>query len=286
MQEIREPLFEERGIRLWIKRDDLIHPDISGNKWRKLKYNLEQAQRQQKQHLLTFGGAFSNHIRAVAAAAALMGFSSTGIIRGDEARALNANLDFAQRQGMQLVFWDRQRYREKDTPAYTELLKQEFPDSYLIPEGGSNSLALPGVAELFDEIEIPFDWMCCACGTGGTLAGLVSKLRGRAQLIGFPALKGGGFLEKEILDLLGERENAGYFSLETDFHFGGYAKKKPELLAFIRGFQERHCIPLDYVYTGKMMYGVYDKIEQEDFPSGSRIVVLHSGGVANAPVEE
>ena len=266
-----------------------MHPAISGNKWRKLKYNLEEARRQQKNTLLTFGGAYSNHIAAVAAAGQDFGFRTIGMIRGEEHLPLNPTMRFATAAGMALHYIDREAYRHKQDPAYLEQLAEQFDQPYIIPEGGTNALAVKGCTEIVADIPIDYDYICCACGTGGTIAGIIAGLAGKKRVLGFPALKGGEFLQKEIEQLI-EAYNGQHFAnwqLITDYHFGGYAKVKPELLEFMRRFQEQHQVPLEPVYTGKMFYGLMEMIKQGYFPTGSRIVAVHTGGLqGNAGFEE
>lgn len=273
------------GIRLLIKRDDLLFhpeaPEFCGNKWRKLKYNLLEARRMEKGHLLTFGGAFSNHIIAVAAAGYLSGFQTTGVIRGEADYANNPTLSKAGEYGMNLHFISREEYRQKEDPERLQSLLDRFGDAYIIPEGGSNAFALKGCEELAREIiedckgEVP-DVVCCSCGTGGTLAGLISGFKGQTQLIGFPALKG-SFMTAQVKSFL-PKEEPGNWSINSDYHFGGYAKHKPELFNFIQKFYDNHRILPDPVYTGKMLYGICDLIARGHFSPGTTIVAVHTGG--------
>ncbi|MFD2512779.1 1-aminocyclopropane-1-carboxylate deaminase/D-cysteine desulfhydrase [Pontibacter locisalis] len=281
LQQIKDPLLEEHQLSLWVKREDLLHPHISGNKWRKLKYNLQVAREQQKTALLTFGGAYSNHIAATAAAGKEYGFSTTGIIRGEEHLPLNPTLSFAASCGMELHYISREEYRKKQEPAFLQELKEQFGQPYIIPEGGTNALAVKGCTEIIEDIAIDYDYVCCASGTGGTTAGIIAGLAGNKKILGFPALKGGEFLQQEIEQLITSYNGQMYrnWQLITDYHFGGYAKVKPELVDFIKAFQEQHQVPLEPIYTGKMMYGVFDLIRQNYFPRGSRIVAVHTGGL-------
>lgn len=289
LQQLHSPLWEDQGIALWVKREDLLHPAISGNKWRKLKYNLQAAREQQKDTLLTFGGAYSNHIAAVAAAGQEFGFKTIGIIRGEEHLPLNPTLSFASSAGMELLYLSREAYRQKTNPVFLEQLSQQFGQPYIIPEGGTNALAVKGCTEIVADIPIDYDYICCACGTGGTIAGIIAGLEGEKQLLGFPALKGGEFLQEEITQLIEQYNGQHYrnWQLITDYHFGGYGKVKPELLDFMRAFQAEHNLPLEPVYTGKMFYGLVDLIRQGYFPKGSRIVAIHTGGLqGNAGFKE
>ena len=281
LQKLHDPLLEERGITLWIKREDLLHPHISGNKWRKLKYNLQAAQEQQKCTLLTFGGAYSNHIAATAAAGKAYGFKTIGIIRGEEHMPLNPTLSFATSCGMELHYISREKYRQKQDKAFLQELAIRFNDPYIISEGGTNNLAVKGCTEIVQDININYDYVCCASGTGGTIAGIIAGLAGEKQVLGFPALKGGEFLKQEIEELVINYSGQKYsnWQLVTEYHFGGYAKVKPELVEFIQWFQGQHQVPLEPIYTGKMMYGLYDLIKQDYFEKGSTIVAVHTGGL-------
>lgn len=281
LQLIEDAWLAEKGIQLYLKRDDLLHPQVQGNKWRKLKYNLIRAQELGKDTLLTFGGPYSNHIYATAAAAKLFGFKSIGIIRGEEPKEPSYTLKFAASQGMRLQYVDRTTYRGKDDAAYLQQLQAQYPTAYIIPEGGTNQYALHGVAELVGELDLPFDYLCSACGTGGTLAGLVAGLKGEKYILGFSSLKGDDALTAQIDSLVKEYTGASYhnYSVNFDYHFGGYAKVKPELIDFIKSLKTQHNIQLEPVYTGKMMYGIYDLIKQGYFPKGSTIVAVHTGGL-------
>lgn len=289
LQQLHSKVWEAQGIALWVKREDLLHPTISGNKWRKLKYNLQEAKRLQHDTLLTFGGAYSNHIAAVAAAGQEFGFKTIGIIRGEEHLPLNPTLSFATAAGMALYYISREAYRQKTDAVYLEQLAGQFGHPYIIPEGGTNALAVKGCTEIVSDISIDYDYICCASGTGGTIAGIIAGLEGKRQALGFPALKGGDFLKEEIEQLISRYSGQRYdnWQLITDYHFGGYAKVKPELLDFMRSFQQEHSLPLEPVYTGKMFYGVVDLIRKGYFPEGSRIVAVHTGGLqGNAGFKE
>lgn len=288
LQHLQSAFLEQANIQLYVKRDDLIHPQFGGNKWRKLKYNLLNARQNQFDTLLTFGGAWSNHIYATAAAARFFGFNSIGIIRGEKHSPLNATLSFAEKCGMQLHYLSRTEYRQKHEPQYLQKLKQQFGDVYILPEGGSNSLAMKGceeiVAEIKNEMNSPFDVICCASGTGATLAGLISAIKTEATkpaplALGFSALKGGDFLNDEVKNFLHRKDTDTNWRIETDFHFGGYAKINDELVKFIKEFQSQYDIPLDAVYTGKMFYGLFKLIENKTFKPGTTIVAIHSGGL-------
>ena len=281
VEEVIDPILKGSGVRLLIKRDDLIHEHISGNKWRKLKYNISEAVQQNHHTILTFGGAYSNHISATAFACKKVGLESIGIIRGED-DSTNPTLNFARENGMQLEFISREDYRRKNEDDFLDELEQRFGRFFLVAEGGANGLGVRGCTEILSEVEGQFDVVCCSAGTGTTLAGLAISLKQDQKLVGFPALKGGGFLEGEVKRLIQEsnlRHGNLNFELETDYHFGGYAKLKPELLEFINGFTERTGIPLDPIYTGKMIFGMYDLISKGHFASGTTILAMHTGGL-------
>lgn len=290
IQEIKSSLLEKAEVDFFVKREDQNHSFVSGNKWWKLKYNLEEAERQGESTLLTFGGAYSNHIYATAAAAKELGFKSIGIIRGEEITTLSKTLEFAKEQGMQLHFVSREVYRQKTEDEFVGRLKKQFGDFYLIPEGGTNALAIQGVKEFALQLknEIDVDSVCCACGTGGTLAGFINVFPEK-KIIGVSSLKG-DFLSEEVSRLLGEEvvseevsrlegSQESKWHMEDGYHFGGYAKHTPELLMFIDDFEMKFSIPLEHVYTGKLFFGLFDLIQKGYFPKGSRILALHTGGL-------
>ncbi|NHM05630.1 1-aminocyclopropane-1-carboxylate deaminase/D-cysteine desulfhydrase [Flavobacterium sp. CYK-4] len=264
-------------VRLAVKREDLIHPLISGNKFRKLKYNLIQAEVEGQQQLLTFGGAFSNHIAAVAAVGKLRGFKTVGVIRGEELAMQidqNPTLRLARDSGMQLKFISREAYRNKTSPEFITQLKQEFGDFYLVPEGGTNHMAVKGCQEILLPADAEFDFICCAVGTGGTISGLINSAFPHQKVIGFPALKG-DFLTEEIRKFAA----ADNWELILDYHFGGYGKVSTALIHFINDFYLKTHIPLDPIYTGKLVFGVLDLVRKKYFPEGSKILIIHTGGL-------
>lgn len=265
------------GFEITIKRLDLVHPQISGNKFFKLKYNLLAAQHQGYKKLLTFGGAYSNHIAATAYAAQCFGFDSLGIIRGEElaSKPLNPTLSTAQQMGMQLQFVSREHYRLKQSPDYLAQLQQDYPDYYVIPEGGTNALAIQGCQEILNAQDREnYDVICCAVGTGGTITGLIEASNLHQHVLGFSALKG-NFLTTEV-EQLTDKTN---WQITDQFCCGGYAKTSPELLQFIQDFEQHYQIPLEQVYTGKMLMGLFELIRQGQFSAQSRILVIHSGGL-------
>ena len=264
-------------ISVSIKREDLIHPFVSGNKFRKLKYNLLQAKTENKDTLLTFGGAYSNHIAALAFAGQENGFRTIGIIRGDELESKiteNPTLQFAQNCGMEFKFVSREEYRNKQEKVFLENLKSTYGNFYLIPEGGTNELAIKGCQEILTPADSQFDYICCSVGTGGTILGIINSALPHQKVLGFPALKG-DFLKDEIR-IFAQNNN---WELITHYHFGGYGKIKEELIAFINQFYQENKIPLDPIYTGKMVFGVMNMIATNHFPSHSKILLIHTGGI-------
>lgn len=271
-------LIREKEITLYIKREDLLHPIISGNKFRKLKYNLEEAKQQNKKTLLTFGGAFSNHILAVAGAGAEFGFNTIGVIRGEELENnINDNPTLSQAKdfGMQFHFVSRDLYREKETHSFILQLQDKYGDFYLLPEGGTNFLAIKGCEEILTvEDKTFFTHVVCSTGTGGTFSGLVNSSTENQQLIGFSSLKG-AFLSDVIRNFVTKSN----WIINDDYHFGGYGKVNCELIQFLNAFYKQTKIPLDPIYTGKMVYGVMDLIEKDFFPPNAKILMIHTGGL-------
>ena len=268
---------KEFGLELFLKREDGIHPFISGNKYRKLKYNLAEAKKQKQDALLSFGGAYSNHIAAVASAGKELGLKTIGIIRGEELITKishNQTLNFARDCGMIFKFISREAFRKKTESKFLNALKNEFGNFYLIPEGGTNELAVRGCEEILTKKDNAFDFICCAVGTGGTISGLINASSRHQKVIGFPALKS-DFLQKDISKFV-EKSN---WELITDYHFGGYAKINNELVEFINKFKTNYDIPLDPIYTGKMMFGIFELVTKGYFPKGSKILAIHTGGL-------
>ncbi|WP_336066992.1 pyridoxal-phosphate dependent enzyme [Mesoflavibacter sp. CH_XMU1404-2] len=270
-------LDDKKNIELSIKREDLIHPFVSGNKYRKLKYNVLQAREENKPTLLTFGGAFSNHIAAVASAGKAEGFNTIGIIRGEELKGkvdTNPTLSFAKSCGMTFNFISRKDYKDKSNPNFISNLKDWFGDFYLIPEGGTNNLAIKGCQEILNEKDSKFDYLCCAVGTGGTVSGIINASKSNQKILGFSSLKG-DFLNKDISKFA----TSTNWELITDYHFGGYGKINDSLIAFINKFKAETEIPLDPIYTGKMMFGIFDLIKKGYFKPNSKILAIHTGGL-------
>ncbi|MHA7830603.1 MAG: 1-aminocyclopropane-1-carboxylate deaminase/D-cysteine desulfhydrase [Flagellimonas sp.] len=276
-QHIDIPLLREKGITLYLKREDTIHPFVSGNKYRKLKYNLLEAKKQGKDTLLTFGGAFSNHIAATAYAGQEQGLKTIGVIRGEELEDKwqnNPTLNMAHEHGMQFHFVSRSDYRLKNEPSFLKNLKSQFGDFYLLPEGGTNKLAVKGCTEILTEDDATFDYICSAVGTGGTVAGLINASRPHQTVLGFPALKG-NYLIEEIRTFAQNQR----WQLVTDYHFGGYAKVDQQLIDFINLFKNETGIPLDPIYTGKMLFGIFELVKRDVFSPGSQILAIHTGGL-------
>ena len=275
VHQIHNQLFDKKGIKVFIKRDDLIHPIISGNKWRKLKYILKRAQSENKNHLVTFGGAYSNHLLATAAAAAKFGLKSTGIVRGEEVN--NDTLFLCRLHGMNLIFTDRESYRDK--PALFLKHFADNPDAFFVDEGGSGPDGAKGCAELITELPEVFDHIFCACGTGTTAAGIINGINAshmKTQFNALPVLKNGGFMRAEIEKLL---IDPFAFNLHTDYHFGGYGKTNLQLIDFIKHFVAETGILIEPVYTGKMLFAIYDLAAKDYFKAGDQILAIHSGGI-------
>jgi 1-aminocyclopropane-1-carboxylate deaminase len=275
LQELSDSLLLQKKIRVFILREDLIHPYISGNKWRKLYYNIQEAKLKEAEKLITFGGAYSNHIAATASAGKEFGFKTIGFIRGEEQLPLNSTLSYAKSCGMEFRYLSRTDYRLKEDAEFLNSILKNEKEYYLIPEGGTNELAVKGCEEITADLKVDFDYICCAVGTGGTISGIINSLKKHQKAIGFPALKGGGFLKVEIAKYTTNPQ----WELNLEYHFGGYAKVKPELINFMNSFKAQHQIALDPVYTAKMLFGLWDLIEKDYFRAGSTIIVVHTGGL-------
>ncbi|WP_439152188.1 1-aminocyclopropane-1-carboxylate deaminase/D-cysteine desulfhydrase [Winogradskyella sp.] len=262
---------------LVIRREDLIHKHVSGNKYRKLKYNILEAKKLRKGTILTFGGAYSNHIAATAFSGQINGLKTIGMIRGEELdKRIDSNptLSFAESCGMKLVFIDRATYKNKTNEAFISSLESDFGDFYLIPEGGTNDFAVKGCEEILKPEDSKYDFICVAVGTGGTISGIINASDNHQNILGFPALKG-DFLMEDIRKFAKQNN----WKLITDYHFGGYAKINTELVTFINQFKRKYSIPLDPIYTGKMLFGIFDLIDKRYFAKDSRILVIHTGGL-------
>ncbi len=283
-----DPFPEPVPIRLYLKRDELLHPTVSGNKWRKLKYNLIEANRLGVRRLLTFGGAYSNHLYATAAVGHLFGFETVGIVRGDELagspdrpKPLNRTLQFCRDHGMALHFISRADYRRAAEPSFLQSLSDQFGPCYILPEGGTNGFALRGTAEIMPEVLAQLgglpDVVACAVGTGGTLAGIAQSTPPSVSVLGVLVLK---LADGEALNLPGLPlplpENV---TIQTDYNFGGYARMTPILRDFMVAFEAKNGILLDPVYTAKLLYAIYDLARQSHFADGATVVAVHTGGL-------
>jgi 1-aminocyclopropane-1-carboxylate deaminase len=281
LQKIYHPLFEKHQLCISIKRDDIIHPIISGNKWRKLKFNLHYAKAHNYAGIVSFGGSFSNHIHALAFACQHNGLKSIGIIRGEKEYASNFTLTMAQRWGMKLNFVDRKTYRLREDKDYLAQLHKKHPDYLLVPEGGSNALALTGVGEIITELnqQCEFDTLLTPVGSGGTLAGLIQADNNQHQLLGISVLKQNGYLNEQVQRLLGNKQQYTRWQILAEFHRGGYAKFSQDDAQQILDFNQETGFIFEPVYSGKMILALLDLIKQGYFPKGHRIVLLHTGGL-------
>lgn len=264
-------------ISLSIKREDRIDDYVSGNKYRKLKYNIEAAKESGYSTLLTYGGAYSNHIAAVAKVGRVYGFKTIGVIRGEELQSkvdTNPTLIFAKANGMEFDFVTRADFRYKTTQGFQNKLRAKFGSFYNVPEGGTNKLAVKGCEEILIEGDTKFDYVCCSVGTGGTISGLINSAGMHQKIIGFPALKG-DFLKEDISKFA----TTNNWELNLDYHFGGYGKINEDLISFINQFKKENNVPLDPIYTSKMMYGIFDLVKKGYFKSHSKILAIHTGGL-------
>ncbi len=276
------------GVEIWIKREDLIHPEISGNKWRKLKYHLQAFRKSDKTEILSFGGAFSNHIYALAAMGEKCGIKTKAIIRGEEVS--NFTLSSCQEKGMELFKISRSEYKRREEPSYLRELAEKFPNAYIIPEGARGVLAMKGCTEIMENVDQQFDIICCSAGTGTTFSGLLMNSK-NAKCLMFPALKGGEFLKDDIKSLMGNYQKQfltegdgkkielANFSLEENYHFGGYGKVDEVLIKFMNDFHQSYGIPLDPIYTSKMLFGIMDKIKKKQIKPGTKVLCIHTGGL-------
>lgn len=284
-EEINYTNWEKKNVKIFVLREDLVHPFINGNKWRKLKYNLEDFRQSGKKAILTFGGAFSNHLVAVAAASKENNFEAVGIVRGEEMQ--NPYLNFMRQCGMKLHYISRTLYREKQNEDFLDVLSGELKskgidfnndDFFMIPEGGSNPAAVKGTEEIMDDIPDGIDYIAAACGTGATLAGISRKLKHGQKALGISALKAENYFENQISMLGGNMEK---IIINYDYHFGGYARTSPELLNFCDDFKLVTGIKLEKIYTGKLFFAINDLINRDYFKKGERVTLIHTGGIFN-----
>lgn len=279
---IRHPLFTKYNVNVLIKRDDLIHPIISGNKWRKLKGNLAHAKPTNKKGIISFGGAFSNHIHALAYACHENDLASIGVIRGEQAYQSNFTLSWARHWGMNLHFVDRKTYKRRHDADYIQELQRKYPDYLILPEGGSNELALGGVSDVIHELnqQALFDTLILPTGSGGTLAGLIAADNNQHQIIGVAVLKEGDYLVNTVKNLLPtQAQSYNNWKLLTQYHGGGYAKFTRESCSAIADFSQVTGIPFEPVYSGKMLLALLDLVSQGYFPKGHTIMMIHTGGL-------
>jgi 1-aminocyclopropane-1-carboxylate deaminase len=277
LTKIDDPLLDQYQIKLWIKRDDLLHPIISGNKWRKLKYTLDHALSEGADTLISMGGAYSNHLHALAYVGKALGLKTIGLVRGEQPETLTPTLSDLQNWGMVLKFVSRFDYRLLRQYKGCYDLPGLKPRQYWLPEGGAQALALKGVAELVNEIDVAYDILCVPCGTGATLAGIIDMVPDQVSVMGFPALKNAEFLQTDVESLL--PRPCSNWQINMDYHFGGFAKTSAELMTFMADFEFKTGIPLEPVYTGKMIYAIYNLITKHTFKPGQRIIAVHTGGL-------
>ncbi|WP_245849870.1 1-aminocyclopropane-1-carboxylate deaminase/D-cysteine desulfhydrase [Oceanimonas doudoroffii] len=281
LQRVEHPLLTRHGLILHVQRDDRLHVSISGNKWRKLKYVLRQALSERATGLLSFGGAWSNHLHALAAAGHALGLPTVGVVRGEPEYAANPTLTDARAWGMALEFVDRQGYRRRHDSGFLAELAARYPGFYLIPEGGSCALALPGVAELWRELPA-CDRLVLPVASGGTLAGLLSARPERTVITGYAVLKGQGWLADTVCGLHPPAAGDAGWQLRLDHHGGGYAKCRDADRRAIVELSHTLNLPLEPVYSGKAMLGLFRDIEAGHYTSGSHLVFLHTGGLQGA----
>lgn len=273
-------MLQARNIELWVKRDDLLHPIISGNKWRKLKYILNHALSLDAKTIISMGGAYSNHLHALAYVGHCIDLKTAALVRGERPAILNPTLCDLLNWNMELRFVSRSSYKELRRYKRWNSLPGIVQAGYWLPEGGATFLALRGVGEILAEIDLGYNMICAPCGTGTTLAGLIRAAGPHIKVMGFAAMKGGSFLEQEVAEFLtAGRQRHCRWSINTDYHFGGFARTDATLQKFIQLFASNTGIQLDSIYTGKMLYGIYDLAQQGFFPPGTRIVALHTGGL-------
>ena len=277
LTKIDDPLLDQYQIKLWIKRDDLLHPIISGNKWRKLKYTLDHALSEGADTLISMGGAYSNHLHALAYVGKALGLKTIGFVRGEQPKTLTPTLSDLQNWGMVLKFVSRFDYRLLRQYKGCYDLPGLKPRQYWLPEGGAQALALKGVAELVNEIDVAYDILCVPCGTGATLAGIIDMVPDQVSVMGFAALKNAEFLQTDVESLL--PRPCSNWQINMDYHFGGFAKTSAELMTFMADFEFKTGIPLEPVYTGKMIYAIYNLITKHTFKPGQRIIAVHTGGL-------
>ncbi|MDG1751910.1 MAG: pyridoxal-phosphate dependent enzyme [Thalassotalea sp.] len=280
---LQHPLFEQYQLNVQIKRDDLIDPIISGNKWRKLKYNLRHVKKEGFKGIISFGGAYSNHIHALAYACLQNNINTIGIIRGEAHYAHNFTLSKAKKWGMDLHFVDRKTYRQRDSTEYLLHLSQQYPDYFIIPEGGSNTLAIKGVAEISTELnkQTQYDTLIAPVGSAGTISGLITGDKNQHAILGIAVLKQQDYLQKEVYNLLETTGNKSVnnWKILNNYHDGGYAKFSQQSLKKLQDFSAKTGVPFEPIYSGKMILALLDLINTGYFKPHHRIVLLHTGGL-------
>lgn len=276
LKEINHQLFKEHDLKVFIKRDDLIHPTISGNKWRKSNYLLKHIKSKNFNTALTFGGAYSNHIHAFSFACNELGLKSIGIIRGEEleGKPLNKTLQFAVNNGMELIFVSREEYKKRNEENFCNMLSLKH-DAYIVPEGGTTKFAINGFKEMVNEVKIEDPIYFVPCGSGGTIAGINANLNGKEIVYGVNVLKGTESDLEELIKSFSENLN---YSIVSDYHFGGYAKYNEDLISFMKWFENEFKIEIESVYSGKMFYAFFDLVKKSKFKK-SNIVLIHTGGL-------
>jgi len=273
---LSDPVLQKYKVKIFVMREDLVHPIAGGNKFRKLKYNLEKAKAENKSTLVTFGGAWSNHIAATAFAGQQKGFKTIGIIRGEKTAQLNVTLKRASECGMKLIFIDRATYRDKEAALNAALKNHHRKEYYIIPEGGNNFEGFRGCAEIVNEIDFDFNYICVPCGTGTTLAGIASSLKVHQKAIGISVLKNNYSIDENVKQFC---NNPSAYRIFHDYQFGKYAKSAPELDEFVKRFAEINNIPVEPIYTAKMFFGLYDLVKKDFFKKGDVVIAVHTGGL-------
>jgi 1-aminocyclopropane-1-carboxylate deaminase len=272
IQTLSGSLFETNGIKADTLRLDLIHTHVSGNKWYKLKYHIAEALAAGKKGLLSYGGAWSNHLVAMAFASNEMGLRSAAVIRGEEPQVYGPALQQMKDLGMELVFVSRAEYKDK-------IVLPGYEDYQIVPEGGSGELGIKGASEILKEVQGDYSHIICAVGTGTTMAGIINSAHRYQHVVGISALKVADTTDNELLQYIGAHTTKNNYSIQFGYHFGGYAKRTDELIAFMNSLYAEEKIPTDFVYTGKLFYAVYDLLSAGYFPHNSHLLVMHSGGL-------
>ncbi len=281
IEPFNHPLLLQHDVSIFIKRDDLLHSVVSGNKLYKLMLNLEQFKREDKKTLITFGGAYSNHLHATAFMGRRLGIQTVAIVRGEQLVPLNPTLKDCTDWGMIIEPVSRGLYRQKHQAPEIQSIIDKYPSPYVVPEGGANRLGVLGAAKMLDDVDQEsLDIVVVACGTGVTMAGLISGCEPHVRVIGFPALKAEKWMGDEVRGWLGVITCANNnWALQHGFHFGGYGKTKPDLLEFMGDMEAGYNLLLDPIYTGKAFYGLLKMIENGEIARGSNVLFIHSGGL-------